>query len=95
MMLRLFVRQGVVLYSRLQDNQKLLGGVCLLMTKQRTRSLRLRANSSCFFADEPEDALVHAEHDGGAGDGSKEMRRHAPVEAGHPLLFEDELEALE
>ena len=49
----------------------------------------------CGRVEEPEDALVHAEHDGGAGDGPEQVGRHSAVEAEHALLFEDQLEALD
>ena len=42
-----------------------------------------------------QDALVHAEHDGGTRDRPEEMRGHAAVEAHHALFLEDELEALD
>lgn len=45
-------------------------------------------------AKERKEKLVHAEHDGGAGDGAKEMRRHAAVQTDHSFFLENELETL-
>jgi len=48
----------------------------------------------CLFADEPEDALVHAKHNGCAWYRPEEMGRHASVETSYSFLLEDKLEAL-